>query len=37
VLKTSLVSTAGDDGAIGIIFLLEGVTIRTSTYSDRSR
>ena len=28
---------AGDDGVVGIIFLLEGVTIRTSTYSDRSR
>ena len=30
-------STANDDGTMGIIFLLEGVTVRTSTYTDRSR
>lgn len=34
--KSSLVLTAGDDGGIGILFLLECVTVRILTYIDGS-
>ena len=29
--------TAGDNGTMGIVFPLEGVTVRTSTYREKSR